>query len=331
VVLSPAPADSDDLSRFAGYDVVMMTWTAAEAAAMATLLTPGYQVKSWYEYRYDIASWLPRVTGKDAPFNDSSPENARYYHSLGLYFPCTIGGAKVLLFKSGLHLAYDGPQTPVKLLVQQIVNTVKPKVLITTGTAGGIGATVKLSDVAAPPSVRFDCPGQFKTEPWAKQVLTASPLPAGALAAITPELLKVNAQRIANARATPEMWTGAANDVVTTDVFAFDDSTDYYGLQGLGTVVEMGDAMVGLALQGTGQTWHSVRNVSDPQIPNPNHNIQEADKQAAQIYAKYGGLTTAASLIASWAIVYAQFGGTKTVERRKLTGSELKLGRLPRR
>ena len=37
------------------------------------------------------------------------------------------------------------------------------------------------------------------------------------------------------------------NDIVTTDFFAFDDSTDDYKLAGLGTAVEMGDATLSLA------------------------------------------------------------------------------------
>ena len=35
-------------------------------------------------------------------------------------------------------------------------------------------------------------------------------------------------------------------DVVTTDFFAFDDSTNNYKLQGLGSAVEMGDAVLGV-------------------------------------------------------------------------------------
>jgi hypothetical protein len=67
----------------------------------------------------------------------------------------------------------------------------------------------------------------------------------------------------------------------------------------------MGDAMVASALQGIpGLAWHAIRNASDPQIPNPNHNIEQADQQAAQIYAKYGGLTTAGSVIATWAVIH---------------------------
>ena len=36
---------------------------------------------------------------------------------------------------------------------------------------------------------------------------------------------------------------------MTTDFFAFDDSSDTYGLQGLGRACDMGDAMVANALQ----------------------------------------------------------------------------------
>jgi hypothetical protein len=330
IALSPAPQPTDDLTRFKGYDAVMVTWTSAEAAALATLLSPGHPVSDWYEYRHDVAAYIPLVTGKDAPFNENSAEMVRYYHSLALYFPVTIGDAKVLLMKSGLHLAYDGPATPVKKLMAEIAAAVQPKVFITTGTAGGIGADVKLSDVVAGGIVRFDCTTQFKDEPWAHASFNASPLPAGALEAITPALLSINASRIPGARPTPTIWSAPANAIVTTDCFAFDDSTDYYKLQGLGQVCEMGDAMVASALGGiAGLTWYAVRNASDPQIPNPDNDIEAADKQAAQIYAKYGGLTTAASVVTSWAIVYAPF---KAAQRRvpadeKQEAETFKLGR----
>ncbi len=46
-----------------------MTWTAAEAAALATLLTPDYLPSQWYEYRHGVARYVPLVTGHMAPFN----------------------------------------------------------------------------------------------------------------------------------------------------------------------------------------------------------------------------------------------------------------------
>lgn len=87
-----------------------MTWTAAEAAALAALFTPEFLPSRWYEYRHNVADYIPLVTGARAPFKDPAPDMARYYHSLGLYFPCTVGGARVLLFKSGLHLAMTARQ-----------------------------------------------------------------------------------------------------------------------------------------------------------------------------------------------------------------------------
>jgi hypothetical protein len=304
--LANTPAESADLSPFKGFDAVAVTWTAAEASAMAALFTPGRPLADWYEYRHNVASYEPMVTGAKAPFNDRSADMGRYYHSLGLYYPCTIRGQRVLLFKSGLHLDYDGPQIPVRRLMSEIAQTVEPRIFITTGTGGGIGANVKLGDVVVAGSVKFDCKAQFKSEPWATASYTPSALPAGALGAMTPALMGVNASRIPGARATPQIFSSPGDAVVTTDVFAFDDSSDYYGLQGLGRACDMGDAMVANALQSfQSLSWYSIRNASDPQIPNPNRDIAEANKEAAVIYARYGGLTTAASLIATWAVIQA--------------------------
>jgi nucleoside phosphorylase len=306
--LNPAPSPTQDLSQFAGYDAVVITWTAAEAAALAALFTPNHLPSQWYEYRHGVADYIPLVTGDQAPFNDTSAEMARYYHSLGLYFPCTIGTAKVLLFKSGLHLAYDGPKIPVKKLITEIAQTIAPKLVITTGTAGGIGKNTGLGDVVIGPVVKFDCTTQFKSEPWAKSSYTAPPLPAKALAAVTPALLDVNAAKLPKSP-TPKVWHTSGDAVVTTDFFGFDDSTDHYKLQGLGRVCEMGDAMVAQALQDATPNikWHAIRNASDPQIPNPKNNIEAAKKQAGEIYTKYGPFTTAGSAIATWAVIDAAF------------------------
>jgi nucleoside phosphorylase len=234
---------------------------------------------------------------------------ARYFHSMGLYMPCTLGGARVLLFKSGLHPAYDGPATPLRKLMIEIAQTVQPKVMITTGTGGAIGADVLLGDVVVAAQTRFDCTKQFKNEPWAQASYNTSALPTGALAAITPDLTRVNASRIPGAHPEPKIWSGDQQaTVVTTDFFAFDDSTDFYKLQGLGRACDMGDAMVGHAMQDCpGVDWYSVRNASDPQIPNPGGDINAANHKAGQIYAEWGAFTTAASAIATWAIIDARF------------------------
>jgi nucleoside phosphorylase len=309
--LDPPPSETADLTRFQGYEAVVVTWTAAEAAALAALFTPDYLPSRWYEYRHDVAAYIPLVTGPRSPFRDESKEAARYYHSLGLYMPCRIGAARVLLFKSGLHLDYDGPAIPVRRLMTELAQVIGPKLFITTGTGGGIGADVVLGDVVIAGRTRFDCVTQFKNEPWHSGSYAASALPAGALDAITPELTKVNASRVAGGRPVPKIWASGDDTVVTTDFFGFDDSTNYYHLQGGGArACDMGDAMVGYALQEFPHIhWHSIRNASDPQIPNPAHNIEAAKQRAGEIYAEYGAFTTAASAIATWAVIDATFNG----------------------
>jgi hypothetical protein len=306
--LNPAPAETDDLTKFQGYDAVVVTWTAAEAAALAALFTPGFLTSAWYEYRHNVQSYIPLVTGAKAPFNDTQADMARYYHSMGLYFPCRIGQARVLLIKSGLHLDYDGPQYPVQKLIAEIVQAVQPKLFITTGTGGAIGTQVKLGDVVLAGHTRFDCTQQFKAEPWAMSTYPTSPLPAGALNAIAPALTKVNAARVVGGNPTPKMWAAPQDTIVTTDFFGFDDSTDHYKLQGLGQCCDMGDAMIGNTMQQfPNLKWHAIRNASDPQIPNPENNIEKAAEESTQIYSKYGVFTTAASVIATWAVIQASF------------------------
>src|SRR3984957_4014191 len=192
--LAKQPAPTDDLSKFNDYDAVVITYTSAEAATLASLFTPGHPVSTWYEYKHDIQQYIPIVDGGDAPFNSTQKEFARYFQSLGLYFPCTIGNRKVLLLKSGLHLDYDtkhnaaNPPTeiPLNKMVTELVKTVNPKMLITTGTGGGIGTDVKLGDVVIAAKTQFDCTTQFANESWAKASYKTSALPAGATQQMIP-------------------------------------------------------------------------------------------------------------------------------------------------
>jgi hypothetical protein len=51
--------------------------------------------------------------------------------------------------------------------------------------------------------------------------------------------------------------------------------------------------------------FYAIRNASDPQIPDPSADIKAANKTAGEIYSEYGAFTTAASAIASWAVIDA--------------------------
>jgi kumamolisin len=292
-------------------DVLLVTWTTGEARTMATLMT-GANYDDWYEYRHNVATFEPKVTGGQAPFNDADKDFARYYHSLGLYFPCRVGDISVLAVKSGLHMAYDGPDVPVVDLWRQMITEVQPKVIITTGTGGGIGQDVLLGDVVIAAATRFDLTAGLKSKPFAQSSYATSKLDSTRVAALATDLLlKPNGARLATPRTPRVIYPGVPDaNVVTTDTFAFDDSTDHFGLQGLGKCCDMGDAALGFALDGwsggKGRSWFSIRNASDPQIANPNNDIRGAQSEAEQIYSKYQMVTTAGSIVASWAVIVAQ-------------------------
>ncbi|HEV2695796.1 MAG TPA: hypothetical protein VG347_23105 [Verrucomicrobiae bacterium] len=304
--LMPPPEEADDLARFKGYDAIVITYTSEEATALATLFTPGYPTAHWYNYRHAVDAYVPLVTADRAPFNNTNQFMIRYYHSLGLYFPCTIGKAKVLLFKSNLHLDRDGPDIPLRKLVNEMIQAIQPKIFITTGAGGGIGRDVALGDVVIAGLTKFDCTGKFKDEAWHAASYKTTPVPPGALAEITPALTVVNAAKLQDdsARPVPKIWAAATDAIVTTDFFCYDDSQNTLGLQGLGRACDMDDAMIGQVMQDYPNIkWFAIRNVANPQIQ-----ISDADKKAAgnranSIYSQYGIFTSVASSIATWAVI----------------------------
>ena len=98
-------------------------------------MTPGYPSKTaWYNYAHNFTTEFLPLIRRGAP--------AREANRLGSWFPTQIGNKRVMCFKSELHLSQDGPKMPIAALWQQLIAEVKPKLVITTGTAGGIGAGI---------------------------------------------------------------------------------------------------------------------------------------------------------------------------------------------
>ena len=169
---------------------------------------------------------------------------------LGTYWTTNIGGKSVVVFKSDSHMSQDGPKLPNIDVWTQIINEVKPKLVITTGTAGGIGKQFEVGDVVVSPIVRFDCTSKFKREPF-RTANYASVAPKTRYFATAKKLFKANSGQLPkdNTRA-PKIVTvapdGLSSSVVTTDFFGFDTSDNRYKLEGLGDVCKMGDAVLGL-------------------------------------------------------------------------------------
>jgi nucleoside phosphorylase len=296
---TPAPADP-----LPAADYLVVTWTVEEARCLADTLTPGFPSKTaWYNYAHNFESEFVPIIRRGAP----SVQNS---HRLGSYFLTMIAGKRVLCFKSELHMSQDGPKLPIAKLWAQLIAEAKPKLVITTGTAGGIGPAVELGDVVVAPSVRFDCTSKFKSAPFHDSSYATSKLKTTSFP-LAEQLFHANVAHLPSASRPPKIFTKPAagakdTHIVTTDFFAFDDTSNDYGLQGLGLAVEMGDAVLGMVIQQLGAMapkWAAVRNASDPQIDSTGLTKKEAGTKAAQIYERFGYWTTIPSAIACWALI----------------------------
>jgi nucleoside phosphorylase len=285
-------------------DVLVVTWTVDEGHALSRVLTPGK------DSRNDYLSYTHNYDAIAAKMRAGCP--AREAHRLGAYWSTKIGGKSVLVFKSDSHMSQDGPQLPNLLVWKQIIAEVQPALVLTTGTAGGIGSACEVGDVVVSSVVRFDCTAKFKAEPFA-QAHYNSAAATQSMFDSAADLFKANAEQLPHDNTRPpriivDKPTQLASCVVTTDFFGFDTSDNHYKLQGLGAVSEMGDAVLGLAASQLGKSaphWLAIRNVSDPQIAADGLTLKQQAAMAAQIYKGYGRWSSVCSAIVCWASIAA--------------------------
>jgi hypothetical protein len=229
---------------------------------------------------------------------------------LGAYWTTKIGGKTVVVFKSDSHMSQDGPQLANADVWKQIIDEVQPKLVITTGTSGGIGTQCEVGDVIVSPELRFDCTSKFKNKPFHDASYSSKPANTANFAKAK-QLFATNADQLPPANTRPPAIVTVAPDnvdsaVVTTDFFGFDTSDNHYKLQGLGDVSEMGDAVLGMVTQQIGASappYIAVRNVSDPQIDATGLTLQQQAKMAADIYKGFGRWSSVCSAIVCWALI----------------------------
>lgn len=297
--LAPTPAHTfDPVESLPACDVLVVTWTAAEAQALADVLTPGHPSSTWQKYTKNYDAYASHFTWK-------SP--ARESKALAIYWPITIGDTKVLCVKSDLHLATDDTTMPLRALWKQMVEDTGAKLVITTGTAGGVGAGTVEGDVLVTGTAHFDCQRAFKDQSFANSTFSSGYEPN--LMDVT-DLLAVNADKLKPvATRAPRILGG---EVLTTDFFAYANDADTYGLRAYdpsARMVEMDDASLGLACAEdipNPPEWVSVRNASDPQISASIGDLAAQAKWAETIYQEYGYYTTIGSVIVTWAVIVSK-------------------------
>ena len=310
--LAPKPATK--LTRKASSalpraDVLVVTWTVDEGHALSRVLTPGK------DSRNDYLSYTHNYAAISAKMRNGCP--AKEAKRLGAWWTTKIGGKSVVVFKSDSHMSQDGPQMPNIDVWRQIIDEVRPKLVITTGTAGGIGTAVEVGDVIVSANVTFDCKSKFKNFKYDGQPIAHEHYSSAK--ADTKYFSKAKSLFAANAGQLPKDNTRApkiftvgprtfTHGILTTDFFGFDTSSNYYGLKDMGDVSEMGDAVLGLVATEMGDKappWLCIRNVSDPQIASGTLSIRDQAKVAAQIYKGFGRWSSVCSAITCWASIAA--------------------------
>jgi len=324
--LASEPDEHDPLPRA---DVLVITWTAAEMLALADVLTPGVNPRTrWYRYAREFESYLPEI-------RNGAP--ARLARRLGSYYPTTIGSKTVLCVKSELHLNQDGVKTgagtatlPVARFIAQMYDEVRPKLVITVGTAGGTLPQAELGDVMIARSVKFRCTNEFRNEAFndrtyvshatvrRKHLATALTLMAVHSGELTEpdfgpptEFYDFPGPNVPGHVNTPSILVEGTDfpkglPMLTTDYFEFGTSTN--GLEQHGCGVEMGDAVFGLVAEQLGPAapkWLVIRNASDPRINGalPQGPPLALDMQAhwaVWYYEAFGYWTSVNSAIVCW-------------------------------
>jgi hypothetical protein len=293
-------------------DVLIVTWTTDEGRALSHVLSPGHESHlptNSSPAEAGMSYWKPYTKNFDAiaaHMKRGCP--AVVNKRLGTYWTTKIGARKVTLFKSESHMSRDGARdlatTPNRLVWRQIIEDCKPKLVITTGTAGGIGAQMQVGDVVVSRYVTFDPGGQAPhLEPFA----CANEPPTQRLAEAS-GLFAANAKFLPASNTHPPQIVhsaASAEGVVTTRGFQYDDTANTFHLKGKGDVCEMGDAVLGYVCKQLGSSapnYAVVRNASDPEVDS---NDPHAPALANYIYEHFGRWSSVCSAIVCWSIVAA--------------------------
>jgi hypothetical protein len=300
--ISVAAPDTKTVAALPAADFLVVTWTAAETGAMATVFGDGL-------YRFDGAdenNFTPLVLpGLVLPAQEQCHAH---------FFLATVNGRQVVCLKSEFHPKAQTAATTT--FFQKIIGTgaePKFKYVVTSGTSGGIWETLDVGDVVVTNKARYGL-----TMPVEKQamifhgvedVLGTDP-PAGFAswydyvnaeilakdACLTAGLTAAGGRKAASGPASVSYEAPGAEmtDVVTNSRISDDEYGRIATYRTLGATLDENDAYVAEAFSAVSfSNWVSIRNISD--LPSPVNN----DAQ----YETFGYCSSLAGAYAIWAFV----------------------------
>jgi nucleoside phosphorylase len=331
-----------------GVDMIIMTWTSAEWAAFAHVFWASeeempyeyYENESWRDgWQYYSNNW-DKIKG-ELPDGKKHSAPSLTHQAWGscciVKFPSN--GKTALLFKSDMHISTDGPDLPLRNMIEQLAKDFSPKLMLTIGTSGGARVQDCLGSANITNAARFDLSGEFDaknypfnhktfTSDWAPKTSILDKVIASNLLMETPvkdkeleALIAKNAWELKNP-ATGKLYTldelknkeiepGAippklnvltGTPVLTTNGYQVGNTSGNYDDF---AAMEMDDAVIIMECNAHDTLAGVVRNISDP-VQNADINETVQGNWGGIVYGEYGFYSSFNGALAAWAVAAAE-------------------------
>jgi nucleoside phosphorylase len=326
-----APRLLNTPSQLPAADAVVITWAEPEWAAMQHVFCGG-NASMPYSKRNESSwsGWLKYASG--------APSGLGYW---GYYRLVQVGAAKVLLFKSNAHYAASQGQQDLAELTSRFIQSVKPALILSIGTAGGARTADPIGTVNVVHADTLYESNQPQTNwpnytnPWTpdwtligakafSSLLFPVPTTKSDLASIGTQfnkfygtnypLTELDPDNLNMGAAAPAINNLAAKGTALVTAKSFVVANTSGNLANF-ACVEMDDAII--AMTAAGKTpFGSLRNISDPV---QNAALPEAFQGhwGEAIYTAYGVYTSYNGALAAWAVLSGQFPASATKAKAK--------------
>jgi nucleoside phosphorylase len=322
VVERSAPTPLSTPGEIPPAEAVVITWTDAEWAALEHVFCGGARGMAYGARTTDSWSGWQRYT-KNIPTIKGWP-------CWGEFRCVQINAAPVLLFKSNTHLDYPGEQY-LEQLLRQLLASAKPKLVISTGTAGGARPTDHVGAVNVTNAATLSVSGQPLSRWWPTyknawqpnwtlassggfaKLLLPVPTTQSDLAAICAEfnafykstyaLNRLDVDGLAMADRAPAINNLTAASIPLLSTTSFVVGNQRGDLESF-ACVEMDDAIIAKVCSAADVSFGFVRNISDP-VQNASLPPEVQAHWAQAIYDVYGFYTSFNSALTVWAVLAA--------------------------
>lgn len=312
---------SGSSSSLPAADAIVITWASAEWAAMQHVFCASGTSMSYAQRNTSSWSgWNRFSTGLPS----GAPSDWNFW---GEWLLVEIGSSTVMLFKSNTHLDWPG-ETYLTDLIKLLIEDVKPKLILSIGTAGGAITTDHVGTVRAVSSgtlyEKGVAPGDWPVykNSWSAsgsvvdnanfaKLLFPIPTTASDLQSLCTQfnqyyqtkysLSDLDPDGLNNGDALPKIddQTGGAASLLTTPTFVVGTTAGDYQSY---VCIEMDDAIIGEVSNAAGVAFGFARNISDP-VQSAGLPAETQGNWGSTIYDAYGFYTSYNGALAAWAFL----------------------------